>query len=550
MGLKEIFSSLKSASSTSASSMSTQKSNASSKRNNNVTNSMSKKNRYDLQNYSLDNDLLDTNCILINKTNLSPQQQQQQAYNFTASPTATSPSPQFVQLAPSSTLTRRESTRSNTSTTNNNEPTRFLIENHAKHVSSILNTNSQTIEKLTKYRNNVDTLNNKPSKMITSPSCDVALLANSISSPRVKHDDSSIKTPESSKTFSVQPRTRIKTNPWIRSPSFNTTPIQTAHHIRSQTNEDIFTLSGEPKRFSKFNLSFNAKIDEAPSCTVVTSSLCKKCSSLKCSCLQNSKDSGISSIISNTGTSNNIQQLSPFSLRPVLSQLSPHTTFDSIITSKTNTSSSSSSISSLNNKNSSDTRLSPKHQIFSNSLDQQRTNDDYSILFEEALESSSSSDHYKSCNSGNKTLNDSYDCKTYFKRNASYRYSLDQNLITRKSLTNEPNLVPFDNSTANFVAEVTNLFDKALLELPDFSMPSNAKQQENPVNKSRNVDDEDDIELENSVNELYKQIEILKEQKKMLDEKMKIAKLETAGDSIILKYNNSDICKIVKEIRL
>jgi predicted mannosyl-3-phosphoglycerate phosphatase (HAD superfamily) len=57
-------------------------------------------------------------------------------------------------------------------------------------------------------------------------------------------------------------------------------------------------------------------------------------------------------------------------------------------------------------------------------------------------------------------------------------------------------------------------------------------------------------ELENSVNELYKQIEILKEQKMMLDEKMKISKFESVDNRTIPVLENNNICKIVKEIRL
>jgi hypothetical protein len=474
MGLKEIFSSLKS---TSSNSMSTQtQNNNSSKRN--ITNSISKKNHYDLHNFSLDNDLLESNCILLNKTYLSQQQQ----------------SPPFIQIIPASTMTRRESTRSNTSSALNNsnsEPTRFLIESHAKHVNSILNTNSQP-------RHTLNYNNNKIfSKMVTSPSCDVSLLA---TSPLKKEE---ITTPDSTK-----PRNKIRTNPWIRSPSFHTNPNQIIKTFRSQTNDDILSLS-EPKRYNKMNLSFNTfKIDE---------SMCKKCFSLKCSCLKNSKDSGISSIINGVGN-----QLSPYSLK-----VSPQTTFDST---KTATSSSSSSISSLNNnsnKNSIETKLLPQNQNY----EQQRINDDYSILFEEALEPSSKD-----------YLIDQNDDKVVFKRNASYRYSLNQNLVTYKPLV--------DDTTANFVAEVTNLFDQALLELPNFSMPDKQyKQEENPVNNN-NDEDDDDIELENSVNELYKQIEILKEQKMMLDEKMKISKFESVDNRTIPVLENNNICKIVKEIRL
>ena len=461
MGLKEIFSSLKSSSTTTTT-------NGNSKRNL-ISNSSSKKNRYDLHNYSLDNDyLLENNahnCILINKTNLN---------NTTSPPSKIIP-----------TLTRHDSTRSNNSSSalNSNEPTRLLIENHAKHVTSILSINSQTTDKLrTKCRDETLIKN----KMVTSPSCDVGLLLGR-SSPDRKN------TPESR---SGHVRTRIKTNPWIRSPSFHNTPIAESHpHVRSQTNENIVTLNNETAskfRFNKLNLSFNNTPNEA--------TVCKKCFSSNCSCLQKSKDSGISSIINN-------QQFSP---SPAMPNSLNHNSFDS------KTSSSSSSLSSLNQKN------AKQAQYSSNSLEQHRANDDYSILFEEALESSSNESYNFPKNNNNSA---SADCKLHFKRNISSRFSLDQNRVKRKSLILKE---------ANFVAEVTNLFDKALLELPDFINDNNKIKspkfndvKQNPVNNSIDDGDEDDLELENSVNELYKQIEILKEQKKMLDEKVKIAKQET-----------------------
>jgi hypothetical protein len=550
MGLKEIFSSLKSSTTTTPNNTN---------QNNNpkrsITNS-NKKNRYNLHNYSLDNDLLDTNCILINKTNLntlnsslqtSPQSTLSQNISPPLPTTTTTP---FVQLKPtykSSTLSRRESTRSNASSTSNNEPTRLLIENHARHVNSILNINSQTIDYLnnqqTKQRQ-VDTnikhskspltttITTKKLSMVTSPSCDITFLSNTGTTPLLTGSSTfDSLTPTDCQSRSLNPRSRIKTNPWIRSPSFHTTPftsftpnstkIKTNHHIRSHTNDNIMSIS-EKKRFSKLNLSFN-KADET---------ICKKCFSLKCSCLQKSKDSGISSIIST-----NPNQLSP-SLLNQQTDDSP----------KTTTSSSSSSVSSFNrNKPSPQTTLP---FTTTDSLEQLRNNDDYSVLFEEALESSST-DSYSIATVSKQQQNDkSIESSSHFKRNA-YRYSFDQNLIKRKSMHKEIKV----DLTANFVAEVTNLFDKALLELPDFSeSPKFQKQNSLDPVSTKNTDDDDDdddLELENSVNELYKQIEILKEQKIMLDEKMKIAKLETTTTT---KNNNdlneNNICKIIKEIRL
>lgn len=817
MGLKDIFSSLKSSSSTStASSSASATSNvlntnnvaAPNKRNlfnnSNSHHANSKKNRYNLHNCSLDSELLQNtntnssdgsgNCLLINKINLnnsnvsstsptpSPAATMASAgttaamsssTSFQASPilpSASSPQstsntmfvPVIIPVVANKTGTfvRRESQRSNTSI-QTNESTRLLIENHAKHINSILNLNSNSsnsdYDHVTKYKN-IDSIikcNNKVKSptmisspqqqqqqqqlikrspfnnielntnlshsstgqnfhkkafMPTSPSCDVALLASQNTASNLNTSNSQInnnlsnlelnnssnKTPDLSNTSLngstrlAQSRSRIKTNPWIRSPSFHTTlnnglqianststtpysttvngvksttPNTTAsnmtttpngyfkarlNHVRSHTNDDIASLNitenanecSEKKNLNHHYSKFNSSLSKSQN------SLCKHCLSLKCTCMQKSKDSGIASISSANNNNNhshhnaqqkdhNSQNLSPSPVLQLSSQMSPQTTFDSIITPKTvnsltspssistkssPSSSSSSSMSSLNrshhknsieasNVNIKNRKLpseppigvneavkKPKSKtnesIKSDSLEQLRNNDDYSILFEEALESSSN-DSYSISMPPKKQQNDTITGakSNHFRRN-SLRYSLDNNLLKKKSLLLNESLNK-DELTANFVAEVTNLFDKALLELPHFTntttasnslneelqspkfktdrlseepIPLKSKTSQIPSNEpqeqQQNNIDEDDLELQESVHELYKQIEILKEQKKLLDEKMKIAKQETClieqtdnekeniACPTTASNNIADICKFIKEIRL
>lgn len=386
MGLKEIFSSLKS---------------------NSTTRRLKKSNRYNLHNCSLDNQdffSLNSNSTATTTTATS-KYHNQSLISFTNENsylnTISFSSCHQNGLSPLTTTTSQNTLNRSLNDTSTSSSTRILIENHAKHVNSILDSQQQ-------QQKNTPTMSIK-----NSPSCQ----SYSLKSPL---------TTANNKTISTT-RSKIRTNPWIRSPSFhstiNTTPKQQLEQQRLINNQDL----------SSYSICNLCK----------TNICCKSCQS----------DSGISLTF-------------PFNQQ----QKSPHTP------PSTSSSSSYSRSSSTNIK------------------------DDYSILFEETLEKSNSNKN-------------------------------DENFL---------------------IAEVTSLFDKALSELPNYNNNNNESQELKTTLTSAQNDDE--CELEESVHELYRQIELLKEQKKLLDEKMKLAKQQQQDELTCIndQLNNpvEDVCKYIQEIRL